>query len=167
MFRTGIIVAALLASKAWAQSAPEHAAHAAADARQAEIARRGAAVMPFDLERTLHRFTPTGTGGVQSVMSADKDAAQVRLVREHLKAEASRFSRGDYSSPAAIHGREMPGLAVLSAGAARMKVSYVELPAGAELRFESADPHLVEALHAWFAAQVSDHGRHAVAGHTH
>ena len=50
----------------------------ASAARQAEIAARGRQVMPFDLERTTHRFAKSATGGVQTVTSDDPaDAGQV------------------------------------------------------------------------------------------
>lgn len=39
-------------------------------------------------------------------------------------------------------------------------ISYRDVPAGAELAYRTADP-----AHAWFDAQVSDHGRDARSGH--
>jgi hypothetical protein len=139
--------------------------HQAPAARQAEIAARGRQVMPFDLERTTHRFTRSATGGVQAVTSDDPaDTGQVRLVREHLAKEAARFGRGDYGDPASIHGDRMPGLRDLEQGHDRIGVDYAELPAGATITYTTADPSLVKALHAWFDAQVTDHGRHAEHG---
>ncbi len=55
----------------------------------------------------------------------------------------------------------MPGLAELRAGASRIDVRYEDLPNGAALRYTTQDADLVRALHAWFDAQVSDHGQHA------
>src|SRR6476661_8385628 len=43
--------------------------HASDSARQAEVARRGADVMPFDLKATTHVFTKTADGGVQRVVA--------------------------------------------------------------------------------------------------
>ena len=130
--------------------------------RQAEVAERGAQVMPFDLERTTHRFTPTADGLVEEVV-ADRsdDAEQVELIRNHLAEEADRFSAGDFADPAKIHGRDMPGLADLQAGATRIRIRYESLPAGARITFSTTDPALVTALERWGAAQVADHGRHA------
>ncbi|MEO3926139.1 hypothetical protein ABGB07_20050 [Micromonosporaceae bacterium B7E4] len=139
---------------------------AQADARrQAEVAERGREVMPFDLERTTHRFTPTADGGHQTVTSDEPvEQRQVDLVREHLRAEAERFRRGDFTDPARIHGAEMPGLAELRAGAGRIRIDYSELPAGARLDYRTTEPGLLRALHAWFDAQVTDHGPHAEHG---
>jgi hypothetical protein len=144
-----------------------HAGHNSVAHRQAEVASRGAEVMPFALDRTMHRFVPNERGGVQSVVSTDGDPEQVRLIREHLSAERERFARGDFASPAATHGADMPGLATLAAARGRVSVAYADVPAGGELRFRSSEPTLVAAVHAWFAAQAHDHGRHAEQGHSH
>jgi hypothetical protein len=57
-----------------------------------------------------------------------------------------------------LHGAAMPGLKELQSGASRIKVSFTLLPAGAEITFETADLHLLTALHRWFGAQLSEHG---------
>jgi len=124
----------------------------------------GASVMPFDMARSTHVFTPMLDGGTQEVISKDSDPAQVALIRSHLRREAAAFAHGDYADPAAIHGRAMPGLVELQAGAAQVRVLFEELPDGARLRFTTRDPGLVVALHRWFAAQVADHGADAVMG---
>jgi hypothetical protein len=133
--------------------------------RQAEIAERGAAVMPFDLDATTHTFTTTSTGGVQEVTADDPtDAEQVALIRQHLRAEQANFARGDFDDPAAIHGHDMDGVAELRAGYRDIDVAYDELPAGAQLTYTTGRADLVEAVHAWFDRQVMDHGDHAEAG---
>lgn len=133
--------------------------------RQAEVAARGATVMPFDLDRTTHVFTPLAGGGVQEVHADPPvDGEQVRLIREHLLEERDRFAAGDFDDPAAIHGDDMPGLAVLRARYAQVDVRYVELPDGARLVYETDEPAVIAALHDWFDAQVADHGAHAEHG---
>jgi hypothetical protein len=127
--------------------------------RRAEVAARGARVMPFDLTRTTHAFTSTGEGGVQTVTANDPgDTLQVRLIREHLRRESDRFARGDFDDPMAIHGHQMPGLAELRTAGGKVRVEYSEIPAGARIRYRTSDPGLREALHRWFAAQRRDHG---------
>ena len=133
----------------------------ASQTRQAEVARKGATVMPFDLTRTTHFFDDLKTGGVETVSANDKtDSGQIRLVRAHLSAEAKRFSHGDFSDPAKIHGENMPGLAELSHAGAKLRVKYKSLPAGASLTYSSRDEVVVAAIHEWFAAQRSDHMAH-------
>lgn len=130
--------------------------------RQAEVADRGAGVMPFDLDATTHRFDPTDTGLVQTVVADDPaDATQVELIRGHIAEEADRFRQGDFGDPAAIHGDDMPGLAELEAGADAVAITLDDLPDGARLRFTTDDPALVDALHRWAEAQTMDHGAHA------
>jgi hypothetical protein len=130
--------------------------------RQAEVAARGAEVMPFDLSKTQHVFAKDSSGGVQSVTAKDPaDTLNIRLIREHLQKETDLFGRGEFGDPAAIHGDSMPGLAELRAAAGKVAVEYTELPTGAQIRYTTTDAGLRSALHRWFDAQVSDHGEHA------
>jgi hypothetical protein len=62
-----------------------------------------------------------------------------------------------------LHGKTMPGLQEIEAGAARIKVSYADLPTGAQITFQTADVRLVTAIHRWFGAQLSEHGADAKA----
>lgn len=134
-------------------------------ARQADVAAKGRQVMPFDLERTTHRFAKTETGGVQTVVSDNpSDSEQIRLIRDHLEKENTKFERGDFGDPAAIHGKQMPGIAELSAGYRRITTDYTTLPDGGRITYVTDDPELADALHEWFDAQVSDHGSHAEDG---
>lgn len=135
----------------------------AACTRQAQVAARGAQVMPFDLEQTTHVFQQLDDGGRQTVTAKDPaNKEQIALIQSHLQHEADKFRQGDFSDPARIHGDAMPGLADLKAGFAQIEIRYTALPNGGEIRYSTANPALVAALHQWFTAQVSDHGRHAV-----
>jgi len=158
------LVAALLLGAGWWAASTALAAQ-----RQAEVAWRGAPVMGFDLDATVHRFTPTDTGGIQQVVARDPaDRDEIAAVRAHLRDEADAFAAGDFSSPAEIHGADMPGLATLAAAPqGAVQVAYAELDDGAELTFTTDRADLVDALHAWFDAQLSDHGEDAEAGTGH
>jgi hypothetical protein len=134
-------------------------------ARQTEVATRGAQVMPFDLEQTLHIFQPLNDGGLQTVTAKDSaNHEQIALIQAHLKEEAEKFQHGDFSDPAKIHGEDMPGLAELKAGAGQIDIQYLPLPAGAQIRYTTRVPALVTAIHHWVMAQRADHGGHAT-GH--
>jgi hypothetical protein len=138
---------------------------AGGESRQEEVAARGAVVMPFDLEKTTHVFNKTDDGGVETVVADDgADTEQVTLIREHLRKEANLFARGDFSDPVAIHGADMPGVKELAEGASRLEIEYRDLSDGASLIYSSADGALVDAIHEWFDAQLSDHGSHATHG---
>jgi hypothetical protein len=137
-------------------------ASSSASAHKAMVDDRSEHVMPFDLNRTMHIFRPSSDGGVQTVRVHDGDPKQIALVRSHLRKEALAFARGDFADPAEIHGKTMPGLAQLRAGAHKIVVTYAPTSNGASIRYKTADPTLIAAVHRWFAAQISDHGAHAM-----
>lgn len=134
------------------------------NARQEEVAERGAEVMPFDLERTTHLFEKTVYGGLQQVLSDDGDREQIALIQTHLQEEVLRFQQGDFEDPAQIHGDDMPGLAVLRADYRQIEVGYTPLADGAQIDYKAVTPELIAAIHAWFDAQLSDHGPHVTDG---
>jgi hypothetical protein len=142
----------------------------ATDTTQQEAVRaRSAEVMPFDLKATTHIFTKTRTGGVQRVVAKNPDdTPQIQMIRAHLRDIADKFSRGDFSGPAQVHGAIMPGLADLRAAKpGELKTRYYDIAAGAEIEYSSESPKLVAALHEWFSAQLADHGSDAMPGHDH
>lgn len=137
--------------------------------RQAEVAKRGKEVMPFTLAATAHIFTKGAEGGVQRVVARkSSDTAQVKLVRKHLQEIREQFLKGDFSGPGHIHGQDMPGLAELKdAKPGQIDIAYKDVKGGAELTYKTSVATLVAALHKWFDAQLSDHGKDAMEGHAH
>lgn len=137
---------------------------ALAETPQAHVHDMAHGVMPFDMAKTMHIFRMTESGGVQSVVAKGPgDNDQVALIRQHLKHEAQQFEHGNFSDPATLHGAGMPGLSEVQAGAAHIRVSYTEVPSGAQITFETTDLGLVTAIHRWFGAQLSEHGADAKA----
>jgi hypothetical protein len=131
------------------------------------FAKREREVMPFNLEATIHTFKNVSDGCTELVTVKNaKDSKNLALIRSHLTKEAKKFSQGDFSDPAYLHGKDMPGLAQVSAGAkaGKIKITYSSLPTGAQLRYVTKDAKLVKALHVWFEAQVNQHGDHAMTG---
>lgn len=147
---------ALLAAPLAAQTAAKH---------RDTVERKSEHVMPFDMNRTMHMFDPKPDGGVQTVIVHDDGTEQIALVRSHLRKEAAAFSRGDFTDPVSIHGAAMPGLAELRSGAQRIHITYATVPNGATIQYRTSDPKLIVALHRWFAAQVDEHGMHAMMSH--
>jgi hypothetical protein len=130
--------------------------------REAMVHEMGGQVMPFSLDSTTHVFEMTTTGGVQQVVAKDPaDSAQILLIRQHLMHEALQFQKGDFSDPMALHGKDMPGLKELSAGADQVHVEFAALPDGGQITFTTSDLSLLTAIHRWFGAQLSDHGADA------
>jgi hypothetical protein len=150
----------------------DHAAHMrtmAETQRQAEVSELGQDVMPFSLNGTTHIFTKNAQGGIQRVVVKNSsDTAQVTLIRQHLQEIREQFLKGDFSGPSHIHGQDMPGLAQLrDAKAGQIAIAYRGIQGGAQLSYQTSDAALVAALHKWFDAQLSDHGKDAVEGHQH
>lgn len=140
----------------------------ASEQRLDEVVERGSHVMPFDLEQTTHVFSKTDTGGIQQVIVKDPaNTEQINLIRQHLTKISTEFQQGDFSNPVKIHGDSMAGLAELrKAKSGEISVVYKELPNGAEIDYSSDLPVLINAIHQFFDAQLSDHARHAVSGHS-
>ena len=60
----------------------------------------------------------------------------------------------------------MPGLAELKAAKpGQIGIAYRDVKDGAELTYNTSDASLVVALHQWFDAQLSDHGKDAMGSH--
>jgi|SRR5450755_3211478 hypothetical protein len=148
---------------------PSATASATDAQRQADIASRSPAVMPFDLAATTHIFTKMPDGGRQRVVTKRvADTRQVERVRGHLRDIKREFLAGDFSGPEHIHGAAMPGLAELkAANPGQISIGYKDVAGGAELSYRTSDAALVAALHRWFDAQLLDHGADAMAGHPH
>ncbi len=135
---------------------------AVAQTTQQHIHEMGHTVMPFDLNKTMHIFRMTDSGGVQTVVVKDvQDKHQIGPIRQHLQHEAEAFQRGDYADPMSLHGAAMPGVSELASHHVEITVSYSDSPLGAALSFTTHDQHLVTAIHRWFGAQLSEHGADA------
>ncbi|WP_204369197.1 hypothetical protein [Methylocucumis oryzae] len=111
-------------------------------------------------------FTKNASGGRQQVIAKDvQDSEQITLIQQHLSMLAMKFAKGDFSGPKRIHGEAMPGLVQLTTGFSRVQFNYQALANGAQLDYVAREPELIDAIHAYFDAQLSDHARHAVSGH--
>ena len=145
-----------------------YAIEKASEERLDDVARRGVHVMPFDLELTTHVFSKSPTGGIQKVIVKDpKNTQQIKLIREHLAQISCQFQQGNFSNPAKIHGDAIPGLNDLKkATPTQINIVYEDLPNGAKITYSTDIPLLISAIHQWFDAQLSDHARHAISGHS-
>ena len=152
VFRSLFVLAIFLVSACESEQSSDH---------QLEVAERGAEVMPFDLDRTTHVFEKLDFGGRQQVLSDDGDLEQIESIRQHLEAQATLFSEGDFHNPAHIHGDAMPGLHDLVMAHERLQITFSSLSDGGQIEYFTEDSTLVPAVHKWFDAQLEDHGHHA------
>ena len=95
------------------------------------------------------------------MISDDGDIEQIQRIRSHLKQEADQFGRGHFHDPQQIHGEDMAGVHALVQGHDRIAISYSDIEMGGEILYTTEDAEIVSAIHAWFDAQLSDHGAHA------
>jgi hypothetical protein len=131
--------------------------------RQDEVRQKGAQVMPFALDQTVHVFDKTDSGGVQRVLVRRDAPEQLAMIRSHLRDIAKSFASRDFSKPMHIHGADMPGLADMQAAKAdELNADYAELVDGAQITYSSHSPKIVAAIHRWFDAQLNDHGSDAM-----
>ena len=127
------------------------------DAHQNMVTEHGKQTMPFDQSQAMHMFLPSATGGVVEIVVHDMNPTQIALVRAHLLQEAAKFVRGDYTDPAYIHGKAMPGLVQLTLRSSSISVRYFETPSGAAITLDSSEQALISAIHEWLMAQQHDH----------
>jgi hypothetical protein len=136
-----------------------HASHAdtATDSAFAALQQRGQRAMGVDQYTSTHQFDDLSDGGRIELQRDTDDPAGIAQIRQHLQEIAKAFASGDFSTPAFVHMREVPGAAVMAARRAWISYSFRELPRGGELRIITSDPEALEAVHAFLAFQRMDH----------
>jgi hypothetical protein len=135
-----------------------HAGHAAApDSAFRALQQRGKVAMGVDQYTSVHRFDDFADGGRIELQRGAGDTAGVRTIREHLQAIARAFASGDFSTPAFVHMREVPGTAEMARLRAAIRYDYSPLPGGGQLRITTTNPRAIEAVHRFMAFQRGDH----------
>jgi hypothetical protein len=147
---------ALIATLTWSSAA------AAQDSSFAAMQKRGKVAMGVDQYTSIHKFDDLADGGRIELQRDRDDAAGTRAIRDHLKAISVAFSSGDFSTPAFVHMREVPGTKVMAERRGAIRYAFRELPRGGELRITTTDPAALASVHQFLAFQRGDH--HA-AGH--
>lgn len=131
------------------QSAHDH--HAAVDAR-------GARVMGFDQQRTVHHFRlhPDG-GGIDVAVKDPADRANRDAIRAHLPHIASMFAAGDFQAPMLMHATEVPGTADLTRLKDAVAWRYAETASGGRVDIVTSDAAALDAIHRFLRFQIADH----------
>jgi hypothetical protein len=131
---------------------PMHAQH------MKDLDERGDATMGFDHERTTHHFLITDQGGVIQVEANDpKDTESRDQIRHHLAGIAGKFAAGDFSDPAKIHDRVLPGVPEMIRLKGAITWRYEEKERGGQVVITTADPAARSAVHDFLRAQIADH----------
>ncbi len=134
-----------------------HMQHHGQDSAFAAMQERGKAVMGVDQYASTHRFDSLADGGRIRLQANAGDAAAVAAIRRHLREIAGAFAAGDFSSPARVHERQVPGTAVMAAMRNELTYTYRDIPRGGEVRIRSRDPQAVAAVHEFLAFQRGEH----------
>jgi hypothetical protein len=151
----------LAAALAACGDGPEsRAGESADDTAFAALQERGAAPegMGVDQYASVHRFDDLPDGGrIEFQDTAGDDDAVVRI-RAHLQEIVDDFARGDFTTPAFVHGVEaVPGTRVMAERRDDIRFTYNQLPRGGEIRMETADSAALRAIHEFMTFQRLDH----------
>lgn len=119
--------------------------------------------MGVDQYTSTHVFEPLEDGGRIWLERDPDDSVGAATIRRHMDEIAARFAAGDFTLPAEVHARAVPGTDTMRARRAVLSYTVEMLPRGAALRIRSADPVAIRAAHEFLAFQRDDH--HAAAHH--
>lgn len=141
-------------------AAPETARNNAADTAFAAMQQRGKMAMGVDQYTSSHHFEVTPDGGSIELQRDTVDSLGIAQIRAHLKLIQHAFQAGDFSTPAFVHMRDMPGAATMTAKRSAISYTYADLPRGGEVRIKSADPEALAAIRQFLDAQRMEHHAH-------
>lgn len=153
---TIVLAAGLLISSA-AMASAQHppSGH---DAHHAAVDARGARVMGFDQQRTVHHFRLYEDGGAIDVAVREPgDTADRDAIRQHLPHIARLFADGRFDLPMLVHDTNVPGTGDLARLKAEVTYTYVETPMGGRVDIVTRHPEALAAVHRFLAFQIADH----------
>ena len=127
------------------------------DSAFAAMQERGKAAMGVDQYSSTHRFDVLADGGRIELTRNDGDSADVARIRAHMREIARAFAKGDFSTPAAVHLRSVPGADVMAERRRYITYDPHDIPRGAELRIRTTDPEALRAIHRFMAFQRDEH----------
>lgn len=113
--------------------------------------------MGVDQYTSAHLFDALPDGGRIELQRGTDDPAGVSQIRHHIQQIALAFGNGDFSTPAFVHMRDVPGTRVMADKRGAITYEYRELPRGGEVRIRTGDPDALRAIHEFMAFQRSDH----------
>jgi len=163
----GVLAATRTAAAQQAQSRDSARALRAPDSAFAALQRRGQLAMGVDQYTSVHRFDKRADGGRVELQRARDDSAEIATIRIHLRAIQAAFERGDFSTPAFVHMRDVPGASVMAARRAWIRYEVRDLPRGAELFMTTTDSLARRAIHEFIDFQRGDHRAGGADDHRH
>ncbi|HEX6433426.1 MAG TPA: hypothetical protein VFZ87_04265 [Gemmatimonadales bacterium] len=128
-----------------------------ADSAFAQVQARGQRAMGVDQYTSQHRFEALPDGGRITLRRDSADTAGGARIRAHMQEIASAFQQGNFDVPGFVHGREVPGTAVMRARRTHITYTPDSASGGGQLRIRSRDSVAIAAIHEFLAFQARDH----------
>ena len=123
-----------------------------------QVTQRGAHVMGFDQDATVHHFRLHPDGGAIDIAVKDgADGTNRDAIRSHLPHIAQMFGDGNFEAPMLIHDTNVPGTARMADLKSRIRFVYVETPQGGRLDIFTSDAGALAAVHEFMRFQIADH----------
>ena len=123
-----------------------------------QVKERGAHVMGFDQDATVHHFRlHTDGGAIDIAIKNGADRANRDAIRSHLPHIAQMFGNGNFEAPMLIHDTNVPGTAQMADLKSRIRFVYVETPQGGRLDIFTSDAGALAAVHEFLRFQITDH----------
>ncbi len=113
--------------------------------------------MGVDQYSSHHTFDVTSDGGRIALQNDTEDSLAVAQIRAHMRLIQHAFEAGDFSTPAFVHERDMPGTSTMAKKRAVIKYIFNEIPRGGEVRIVSSDAEARGAIAEFLKAQKAEH----------
>jgi hypothetical protein len=124
----------------------------------AMVNEHGDKVMGFSHDKTTHHFELSYDGGAIDVRSDDaKDIASRDQIRSHFRHIVQMFADGNFNAPMLVHGKDVPGTAVMSRLKDQLHWELKETPRGARITVIADNKPALDALHEFLRFQIEDH----------
>ncbi len=115
-------------------------------------------VMGFSHDKTTHHFELHYDGGVIDVRADDaSDTGNRDQIRSHFHHIAQMFTDGNFNAPMLVHGRDVPGTAMMTQVKDKLHWELQETPRGARLTVTADNKQAVDAVHEFLRFQIRDH----------
>lgn len=120
---------------------------------------RGATVMGFDQDQTVHHFLLYDDGGAIDIGVRDaSDQKDLEAIRSHLPHIAAMFGGGNFETPMLVHdSQHVPGTEVLAQRKEAIRYRYRDTPLGGRVDIMTNDPTALDALHRFLRYQIVEH----------
>ena len=113
--------------------------------------------MGVDQYSSSHTFDVTPDGGRVSLERDSADSVGIAQIRAHMRLIQHAFEAGDFSTPAFVHSRAMPGTGVMAARRSVISYTYQDLPRGGAVVITTQDSVARAAIREFMMAQRGDH----------